>query len=346
VTRLRLGIIGCGRVVEVFHLSVLRTCGRWSVRALADPKEERLAALGQMAPDASHWTDLEAMIRSVPLDAVLIAAPPEEHVRGVVAALEAGLSVLLEKPGGRSVDEAENMVAALGDQVAWVAFNRRFMPPYGRLKAWIHSEMSSESLRGQFDLGFSVAGWRSVSDYLGDVTRGGSVRLDVASHQLDLLPWLFESDLARISVQAWDDRSGAEGTIDYRVELVTGAEIRCLAAHRPGYTERLQIHSRAGSCLAQPTGVLIAGRDTFPSIERRARIDQWLKRKLVRLGMASDLLAASYALQWEAFADQIQGKMPPTVGTPLIDLPRLHRRLAALERSADKGEPEAIPPVS
>lgn len=333
MTGLRLGIVGCGRVVQVFHLPALRGSARWSIQALADPLPERLSALHPMAPDASLWKDPAAMIESVPLDAVLIASPPEAHVDGVVSALQAGLNVLLEKPGGRSTAEAESMAAALGEQVAWVAFNRRFVLPYGRLKAWIESQPDNQIKRAAFEMTISTEGWRPVSGYLGDIGRGGSVRLDVASHQLDLLPWLFESDVAGLTVDSWNDRPGAEGAIEYRIRLAMGVEIRCLASHRPGYTEQLVVHSRAASCLAQPTGMLIAGSDIFPSIEQRGRIDRWLKRKLIRLRMARDLLAGSYALQWEAFADQIQGGKPRTTGMPLADLPRFHRNLAGLERS-------------
>ncbi len=331
---LRLGIAGCGRVVERFHMPALRRSGRWSVRALADASPDRLTTLAGMAPDASLWTDGLEMIAQADLDGLLVATPPDQHVELTLAGLQAGLHVLVEKPGGRSAADAERMAAAAGDRVAWVGYNRRFRASYGRLRDWLRDREPMVPIQAECSMAFWAEAWESVGGHLGDPARGGSVLMDVASHQLDLLPWLLDEQPSEIKPITWDDRGGFEGLIRYRMVMPSGSSIDCLAAHRPGYTETLGLKCEGVQWLAHPTGLLRSGRRDLSSLERQARVSGWVRRELIRLGVLPDPLAHSFIRQWRAFADQIQGQAPEVSGTTLAEAVALHARLGALRQDA------------
>lgn len=76
------------------------------------------------------FTDLQAALSEVPADAALVASPSSLHAEHALAALESGLSVLIEKPFAASLKEAYEVIQkarALGKAIV-VAENYRFFP--------------------------------------------------------------------------------------------------------------------------------------------------------------------------------------------------------------------------
>ncbi|MCK6581224.1 MAG: Gfo/Idh/MocA family oxidoreductase [Anaerolineae bacterium] len=90
---------------------------------------ERVVQSGRMRTDQC-FTSFEVAARSVQADAVLIATPPDMHESVCIAAVEAGLHVLCEKPQAESIVAARRMVAAAdaANRVLMVAQNRRHNP--------------------------------------------------------------------------------------------------------------------------------------------------------------------------------------------------------------------------
>lgn len=85
------------------------------------------AMLGAAVP---VFADLEAALAAVRADAALIASPSALHAAQTLRCLDAGLTVLVEKPLATSIAEAQTVVArsrATGRQVI-VAENYRFFP--------------------------------------------------------------------------------------------------------------------------------------------------------------------------------------------------------------------------
>ena len=79
---LKLGIIGCGRIVEFAHVDALkRLAEEVEVAALSDPSEVRLETVGGMLQiGADHrYEDYREMLKREDLDFVDIAVPPFLH---------------------------------------------------------------------------------------------------------------------------------------------------------------------------------------------------------------------------------------------------------------------------
>ena len=132
--RLRVGVVGCGLIAQVMHLHYLRELSdRFEIAALCDLSDEVLEACGQEYGVKDRFTSWQQMLAQ-PLDAVLVLTSGS-HEPVAVAAAEAGLHVLVEKPMAFSVAEGRAMVAAASKAgtVLMVGYNKRYDPAYRRL---------------------------------------------------------------------------------------------------------------------------------------------------------------------------------------------------------------------
>ncbi|MFP4028541.1 MAG: Gfo/Idh/MocA family protein [Candidatus Brocadiia bacterium] len=132
---LKLGVIGVGSVVREIYESLYYSSEYsdfTSVEAVAETNEERLNDFCDKhdIPASKRFTDYEKMIETCELDAVHVNTPDSLHEAPTVAALDAGLDVLLPKPFADSIGSAHRMrLAALrNDRMIGVDFHKRGNP--------------------------------------------------------------------------------------------------------------------------------------------------------------------------------------------------------------------------
>lgn len=189
--RLRIGIIGAGRIVERAHLPILTTLDNLSVESIFDPDQDRASAIAAQFSIPHVCGDLDALL-SRDLDVALVACPNHLHARMSVAALEAGLHVFCEKPMATSLVDAETMVAAArrSRRELMIGFTNRFRPEIQGLAAAIQQGTLGEirAIR---------AGWLRRGGVPGAGTwfteqsaSGGGALIDLGSHLIDLALWL------------------------------------------------------------------------------------------------------------------------------------------------------------
>jgi predicted dehydrogenase len=129
MTRLDVGIIGCGLIAQVEHLpNLLSLPERFRVAGIADPSAKvrgRLAQRYGVTPFASA-----AELLAQHLDAVLIATPDAYHAELVLAALERGLHVFVEKPLCYDPADAARIAGARdrAGRIVQVGYMKRFDP--------------------------------------------------------------------------------------------------------------------------------------------------------------------------------------------------------------------------
>ncbi|MES2709049.1 MAG: Gfo/Idh/MocA family oxidoreductase [Verrucomicrobiota bacterium] len=189
----RIGLVGLGNMGKT-HRANLRA---GKVRGL------QLTAIcdqpaGLPAPEEgeAQFTDVKDMIASGCVDAVLIATPHYFHTSMGIAALEAGLHVMVEKPLSVHKADCERLIAAHkgGGQVFGAMFQLRTDPLYKQLKSLIADGELGEIRRILWDCTdwfrtetyFASGGWRAT--WKGE---GGGVLLNQCPHNLDLYQWLF-----------------------------------------------------------------------------------------------------------------------------------------------------------
>ena len=91
-------IVGFGNVAANGHVPGWRERPGFRIIAVTDPDPERRALAQVLLPGVHTYADAEALLRGEPLDFVDIAAPPALHAPLAIAAANAGVHVLCEKP--------------------------------------------------------------------------------------------------------------------------------------------------------------------------------------------------------------------------------------------------------
>jgi UDP-N-acetyl-2-amino-2-deoxyglucuronate dehydrogenase len=184
VARDALVIIGCGaiarrhaRAAAALRLPII-FASRDLTRARSYARRFRgVAAFGSYA---------EALRDSRALGAV-ICTPHASHLPDVLAAVEAGCHVLVEKPIARTLAEADAMIdaAAAAGRVLMVAENFRFMPAFRHVRGLVE-EGRVGALR---ELHLVARGFRPRSGWRCEVSAGGGALLDGGIHYVHALRW-------------------------------------------------------------------------------------------------------------------------------------------------------------
>ena len=112
-TPIRLALIGCGGIIQQQHLPTLLDLDAVQITALADPVADNLATVGATTgvPPDQHYTEHRDLLANAPIDAVIIATPHHLHAEQAIAAAEAGLTIISEKPMATSLAEAAAVLA-------------------------------------------------------------------------------------------------------------------------------------------------------------------------------------------------------------------------------------------
>ena len=132
--RLRVGVVGCGLIAQVMHLHYLRELSdRFEIAAVCDVAADVRDAVAREYGVPHQFASWQEMLAH-PLDAVLVLTSGS-HAPIAIAAAEAGLHVLVEKPMCFSVAEGRAMIAAAeaAGKVLMVGYNKRYDPAYARL---------------------------------------------------------------------------------------------------------------------------------------------------------------------------------------------------------------------
>ncbi|MDD4797414.1 MAG: Gfo/Idh/MocA family oxidoreductase [Eubacteriales bacterium] len=138
------------------------------------------------------YTDYRKMLADEQLDWVDIALPTHLHAEAAIAALDAGVAVLCEKPMARSVEQCDAMIAAArrAGKPLMIAQCLRFWPAYEYLKSCVDDGRYGDVVSAYFFRGGSTPRW-SWDGWLTDFARSGGVLLDQHVHDVDTIQWLF-----------------------------------------------------------------------------------------------------------------------------------------------------------
>jgi len=133
VTRLRVGIAGCGEVTQIIHLPALQQLEEsFEVTALCDVSPTVLNGVGDLWRVQRRYADFRELAADPMVDVVLVANPDAFHSATALAALANGKHVMIEKPMCITPDEVEQIIAERDRTglTVQVGYMRRYAPAF------------------------------------------------------------------------------------------------------------------------------------------------------------------------------------------------------------------------
>jgi predicted dehydrogenase len=194
---MKIAFAGTGGINKV-HARAAQGLGLELVAAV-NHKLESMAEFGREFGISRQYETVEAMLKDGSVDALVVSTPNYLHARQTIAALNAGVHVLVEKPMAMNAPEAEQMCEASEKSGAllMVAHCWRFHPEVQWLK-----EQSTKLGRIIRTKAYSVhvywgpAGWFTQKQFA-----GGGAMADMGVHALDTTRYLL-GDPQPVSVYA------------------------------------------------------------------------------------------------------------------------------------------------
>ena len=225
VTKLKIAVIGCGRV-SVMHLGSIALFDDAEIVACCDIKEDRAQAAAKKY-GAKAYTSYEEMFAKERLDAVHICLPHYLHSKVACYAFEKGVNVLTEKPMDVDLASAENAVQTAKER--GVFFGVIMQCRYNNSAQLVKKALQSGKL-GKIISARSTLTWTRPDSYYAESDwkgtwdkEGGGVVIDQAIHSIDLVNWLVDSEVESVSCslanrghKIVDVEDSAEGLITYK----------------------------------------------------------------------------------------------------------------------------------
>ena len=281
--------VGGGFVAKA--LKMLEDEGLASLMVVCDSVEQKAKEYASTYGAKSYATDFGEMIRTSRLDAVAISTPHYMHFPMALEAIEAGISVILDKPMTVNTKEADELI-------------RRASERGIALGVMLQNRMSDDSQRvrqvvdaggmGKMILGEATVKWFRDLDYYAKspwrgrkVSEGGGVLINQAIHTLDLLLW-FMGPVKHVEAEV--------DTLDHDIEVedVAVASLRFASralgiiqastATYPGFPSRLELHGTEGCALFETdrlTKLVSKGREEEIAQTTKASVGSWSRPEAV-----------------------------------------------------------------
>jgi predicted dehydrogenase len=138
----RVGVVGGGLVAQAMHLHHLAAKpDRFTIAALAEPSRTVRDALGARYGIRGLHGGYRELLDMGDVDALVVSSPAGTHAEVVLAALDAGAHVFVEKPMCITLRDADEIVAARDRTglVVQVGTMKRFDPAYEAMVAALPS---------------------------------------------------------------------------------------------------------------------------------------------------------------------------------------------------------------
>lgn len=275
---IRWGIIGCGDVTEVKSGPGLAKSANSELLAVMR-RNGALAADYARRHGVSRWhDDAEAIIRAPDIDAVYVATVPESHHGYVLRCAAAGKPVLVDKPMAVDHGQCQDMIGACraARVPLWVAYYRRALPRFIAVRDLVQqgavgpvrlvTSRQFQPFRPQAEMNPGSPPWR-----IDPALSGGGLFLDMASHTLDFLDFVF-GPIEQVRAFA-GNQAGAYATDDivtasYRFASgVLGSGAWCYAADREEeYNEIVGADGRIRFSTTKPVPIRIMRGDAVEEI--------------------------------------------------------------------------------
>jgi predicted dehydrogenase len=186
MSEVRIGFIGGGTIANHHARAIDELDGSITAMADVDPDARRAFAT-EYGVDETYG-DYRTMLRDADLDAAVVAVPNALHADCTIAALEADVDVLVEKPLATSYDEATNIAAAERESEGTVMVG--FSQAFNAWAAGLEERVSDGQFGDVYELDVEYVRRRGIPQLGSWFTRrevaGGGAMIDIGVHVLHL----------------------------------------------------------------------------------------------------------------------------------------------------------------
>jgi predicted dehydrogenase len=219
----RIGVVGAGAIAQLTHLPLLSRMRGAKLVAVCDNDRAKARALADRFDIDDTYNDIEDLLESGDLQAIVVATPNHLHEPHVLSALAAGLDVLCERPVAMSARGVERIINAAerAKRKVLVANNYRFRSDVQALAAFLRGgELGKLSgiRAGAYHFRRGEQGWR-----LRRAEAGGGAFFDYGVPLLDLALWLADFPDAERVVAHMDRPVGKNAVEDAMLVQLTCA---------------------------------------------------------------------------------------------------------------------------
>ena len=193
--KLRVAIVGCGRIAQTHFAAIEHHCANLTLVAVCDTTDEvlqkhveRLKVVG--------YSQFEDLLKNEKLDLVVLCTPSGYHADQAILSARYGVNVVTEKPLATKWNDGLRMVRACEEAAVrlFVIKQNRYNKTLQLLKKAI--------LEGRFGKIYSISvnvfwtrpqAYYDAAKWRGTWALDGGAFMNQASHYIDLLSWLFGS---------------------------------------------------------------------------------------------------------------------------------------------------------
>ncbi|WP_456276205.1 Gfo/Idh/MocA family protein [Bacillus sp. AK128] len=219
MTKIRVGIIGCGSITTSYHAPLYDQNPNVELVAFYDRNPERAEKLAATY-GGKAVSSYQEITESDEIDAISDCSSNETHHIISTSALKHGKHVLCEKPLAIGVEEAKSILDTQREsgKILMVNHNQRFLAPHQKAKEILENGDLGKVLT--FQTTFSHHGpefWAATKGngtWFFDKNRSGlGVGGDLGVHKIDLIRFLLDDDIVDFqSFEATLEKKKTDGT--------------------------------------------------------------------------------------------------------------------------------------
>ena len=192
--KIKWGIIGCGDVTEVKSGPAFQKANNSELVAVMRRNGELAKDYAKRHNVPKWYDDAQKLINDPDVNAVYVSTPPSSHKQYTIMAAQAGKPVYVEKPMALNTEECEEMIEVCKNAGVplFVAYYRRALERFLKIKELVDSKTIGEVRFVNINFHDvikelpSSLPWRVKPEI-----SGGGHFLDLASHMLDFLDFVF-----------------------------------------------------------------------------------------------------------------------------------------------------------
>jgi myo-inositol 2-dehydrogenase / D-chiro-inositol 1-dehydrogenase len=252
--KLKLGVIGTGRIGKVHTATLVQSVPQAVVVAIADVNLKSANELAKTFGITSVFSNYMDVINHPEVEAVVICSPTDTHAVYIVDTAKAGKHIFCEKPVDLTLDAIKVAIKAVTEAGVklMVGFNRRFDPNFLKIR-----QLVIEGKIGDPHI-LKITSRDPAPPPAEYSASSGGMFMDMTIHDFDMARYIVGSEVTEVYTKASvmvDPAIGKAGDVDTAVITLTFANgaIGVIDNSRKavyGYDQRVEIFGSKGMAFA------------------------------------------------------------------------------------------------